>query len=81
MTGPIKYSQPPVELAGAVDAYLYDCSPVEGCGVCTALVQELAEAKQAKDWSAAFDAAAEVRNHPHERQRSCRTRRHLKQGQ
>ncbi|MEU9102401.1 hypothetical protein [Streptomyces sp. NPDC048361] len=65
MTTPFKYPQPPVELAGAVEAYLYDCTPVEGCGVCTALARELREARVAKKWSVAYDAAAEVRNHPH----------------
>ncbi|AYG83864.1 hypothetical protein DWB77_06065 [Streptomyces hundungensis] len=65
MTSPLKYPRPPVELAGAVEAYLYDCTPVEGCGVCAALVKELGEAKAAEKWSAAYDAAAEVRNHPH----------------
>jgi hypothetical protein len=64
MTNPLKYPQPPVELAGAVEHYLYGCTPAEGCGVCTALVRELEDAKQAKNWTAAYDAAAEVRNHP-----------------
>ncbi|MFD7165588.1 hypothetical protein [Streptomyces violascens] len=63
MTNPMKYPQPPVELAGAVEHYLYDCTPAEGCGVCAALVVELTDAKKAKKWSAAYDAAAEVRNH------------------
>lgn len=65
MTTPFTYPRPPVELAGAVEAYLYDCTPAKGCGVCAALVRELAEAKAAQRWSAAYDAAAEVRNHPH----------------
>ncbi|WP_438291782.1 hypothetical protein [Streptomyces sp. HUAS TT7] len=64
MTNPTKYPQPPVELAGAVEAYLYDCEPDSNCGVCTALARELDEARAAKDWSRAYDAAAEVRNHP-----------------
>ncbi|MFD7536447.1 hypothetical protein [Streptomyces sp. NPDC059819] len=63
MTTPLKYPQPPVELPGAVEAFLYDCTPADGCGVCVALVRELAEAKAAKRWSDAYDAAAEVRNH------------------
>ncbi len=67
MTTPLKYPQPPVELPGAVEAFLYDCAPTEACGVCTALVKELEEAKAAQRWSDAYDAAAEVRNHPHEK--------------
>ncbi len=67
MTTPVKYPQPPVELVGAVEAFLYDCTPAEGCGVCTALIAELEEAMKADRWSAAYDAAAEVRNHPHEK--------------
>ncbi|MFE9409618.1 hypothetical protein ACFYN0_12630 [Streptomyces sp. NPDC006704] len=65
MTSPLKYPRPPVELAGAVEAYLYGCAPADGCGVCAALARELEEAKAAEKWSAAYDAAAEVRNHPH----------------
>lgn len=63
MTTPAKYPQPPVELAGAVEAFLYDCTPTDGCGVCNALVSELKEAKKARAWSKAYEAAAEVRNH------------------
>ncbi|AYG82455.1 hypothetical protein DWB77_04631 [Streptomyces hundungensis] len=65
MAAPLRYPRPPVELAGAVEAYLYDCTPGKGCGACAALVRELAEARAAKQWSAAYDAAAKVRNHPH----------------
>ncbi|MGW2484029.1 hypothetical protein ACWCWQ_29830 [Streptomyces sp. NPDC001571] len=63
MTTPAKYPQPPVELAGAVEAFLYDCTPADGCGVCTALIAELEAAKRTKKWSKAYEAAAEVRNH------------------
>ncbi|MFI5703761.1 hypothetical protein ACIA78_27410 [Streptomyces xanthochromogenes] len=63
MTTPAKYPQPPVELAGAVEAFLYDCTPADGCGVCTALMRELEETKKAKEWSKAYEAAAEIRNH------------------
>ncbi|MBX7471426.1 hypothetical protein K1Y80_35790 [Streptomyces sp. MAG02] len=65
MTNPAKYPRPPVELPGVVETYLYDCAPADGCGVCAALVKELEEARTAKGWSAAYEAAAEVRNHPH----------------
>ncbi|MFI6471820.1 hypothetical protein ACIBL5_16425 [Streptomyces sp. NPDC050516] len=65
MTNPIRYPQRPVELAGAVDDYLYGCDPEDGCGVCAALAKQLEAAKRAKDWGKAYDAAAEVRNHPH----------------
>jgi hypothetical protein len=65
MTEPRTYPQPPVELAAFVDDYLYGCDPVEGCGVCTALSAELSEAREAKEWGSAYDAAAEIRNHPH----------------
>ncbi|MFG2717113.1 hypothetical protein ACGFW5_02215 [Streptomyces sp. NPDC048416] len=65
MTNPTSYPQPPVHLPGAVDAYLYGCSPAAGCGVCAALAKELEEARAAHKGSAAYDAAAEIRNHPH----------------
>ncbi|MFD7162082.1 hypothetical protein [Streptomyces violascens] len=35
------------------------------CGVCTALAEELKQAREAKEHSKAYDAAAEIRNHPH----------------
>ncbi|MFE4856984.1 hypothetical protein [Streptomyces sp. NPDC056670] len=63
MTTPLKYPQPPVVLPGAVEDYLYGCEPADGCGVCNALVSELKEAKKAREWSKAYEAAAEVRNH------------------
>ncbi|MFE9401803.1 hypothetical protein ACFYNY_08510 [Streptomyces sp. NPDC006530] len=63
MTTPLNYSQPPLELADAVEDHLYGCAPAEGCGVCAALAQELAEAREGGRWSAAYDAAAEIRNH------------------
>lgn len=65
MTNPTQYLQSPVVLPGAVEAYLYDCEPATGCGVCAALVGELESAREAKSWRKAYDAAAEVRNHPH----------------
>lgn len=67
MTDPIPYPQPPVELPGAVEAYVYDCAPDRTCGVCVALAGELRAARAASKWSAAYDAAAEIRNHPHGR--------------
>ncbi|MFD7163091.1 hypothetical protein [Streptomyces violascens] len=65
MTNPRSYPQPAVELAAFVDDYLYGCSPVAGCGVCTALSAELSEARKANDHGTAYDTAAEIRNHPH----------------
>jgi hypothetical protein len=70
MTNPPTYPQPAVELAGFVEDYLYGCDPAAGCGVCTALAKELTEARQAKAHSKAYDAAAEIRNHPHPVQRN-----------
>jgi hypothetical protein len=64
-TNPRTYHQPAVELAGFVDNYLYGCVPVTECGVCVALAKELAEARLAKEHNRAYDAAAEIRNHPH----------------
>jgi hypothetical protein len=64
-TNPRTYPQPAVELAGFVDNYLYGCVPVPECGVCEALAKELAEARLAKEYNRAYDAAAEIRNHPH----------------
>ncbi|MFI6688917.1 hypothetical protein [Streptomyces sp. NPDC050485] len=69
MADPIKYQRPPVELAGAMDAYLYGCTPAEDCGVCASLMHELDDAKKAEDWGKAYDAAAAVRNHPRHDQR------------
>ncbi|AYG83290.1 hypothetical protein DWB77_05486 [Streptomyces hundungensis] len=65
MTDPRTYPQPAIELAGFVDDYLYGCTPAAGCGVCTALSAELSEARKAKQHGKAYDAAAEIRNHPH----------------
>ena len=64
-TDPRSYPQPAVELAGFVDNYLYGCVPAPECGVCTALAEELTEARLAKEYSRAYDTAAEIRNHPH----------------
>ncbi|WP_406507152.1 hypothetical protein [Streptomyces sp. NBC_00212] len=65
MTSPRTYPLPAVELAGLVDDYLYGCQPVADCGVCTALAAELTGAREAKDHGTAYDAVAEIRNHPH----------------
>lgn len=65
MTNPRTYPQPAVELVAFVDNYLYGCDPVAGCGVCTALAAELSEARRTQDHGKAYDAAAEIRNHPH----------------
>lgn len=62
---PRTYPQPPIELAGFVENYLYGCAPVAECGVCAALGGELAAARRDKEYSKAYDAAAEIRNHPH----------------
>uniref|UniRef100_A0AAU2V7Z6 Uncharacterized protein n=1 Tax=Streptomyces sp. NBC_00003 TaxID=2903608 RepID=A0AAU2V7Z6_9ACTN len=64
-TSPRTYPQPPIELAGFVDNYLYGCAPAPECGVCAALAEELATARRGKEHSRAYDAAAEIRNHPH----------------
>ncbi|WP_053730798.1 hypothetical protein [Streptomyces sp. WM6378] len=64
-TSPRTYPQPPIELAGFVENYLYGCAPVAECGVCAALAEELAAARRDKEYSRAYDAAAEIRNHPH----------------
>ncbi len=63
MTSPIRYSQPPVELS--VDGWLLEGEPEPGCGVCSALVLQRAEARKRNDWTAACAAAREIRNHPH----------------
>ncbi|MFE9403708.1 hypothetical protein ACFYNY_18225 [Streptomyces sp. NPDC006530] len=65
MTDPPTYPQPAVELADFVEEYLYGCSPAPGCGVCAALAKELAGARAQREYSRAYDAAAEIRNHPH----------------
>ncbi|MEU3374548.1 hypothetical protein ABZ734_29415 [Streptomyces sp. NPDC006660] len=65
MTEPRTYPLPAVVLAEFMEDYLYGCTPVAGCGVCTALAAELARAREAKEHREAYDAAAEIRNHPH----------------
>ncbi|MFI6051691.1 hypothetical protein ACIBCO_16575 [Streptomyces violascens] len=65
MTNPPTYPQPAVELAAFVEEYLYGCAPAVACGVCAALAKELATARAAQEHSRAYDAAAEIRNHPH----------------
>ncbi|WSZ87085.1 hypothetical protein OG584_21885 [Streptomyces sp. NBC_00859] len=39
--------------------------PAPGCGVCGALVSQRQTARDRGDLSAAADADAEIRNHPH----------------
>ncbi|MCX5203002.1 hypothetical protein OG897_16295 [Streptomyces sp. NBC_00237] len=45
-----------------IDPYLYGCTPAPGCGVCTALAKQLDKGKTHEE---RFDAATEIRNHPH----------------
>ncbi|WP_371653396.1 MULTISPECIES: hypothetical protein [unclassified Streptomyces] len=65
MTNPRTYPQQRAELPKRVHDYLYGCDPVAACGVCAALATELAEAREATEYGKAYDAAAEIRNHPH----------------
>ena len=64
MTTPRGTQESPIELE--IDPWLYGCNPVDGCGVCTALANQLANAETHEE---RFDAAREIRNHPHERGR------------
>ncbi|MGW1867372.1 hypothetical protein ACWCPS_17615 [Streptomyces mauvecolor] len=57
--------RPAIGPAGFIDDYLYSCEPVPNCGVCTALASELKQAREAPGHGKAYDAAAEIRNHPH----------------
>ncbi|MFJ4873941.1 hypothetical protein ACIP93_01775 [Streptomyces sp. NPDC088745] len=41
--------------------------PVEGRGVCAALVRQREQAREEFDYSAVTDADVELRNHPHGR--------------
>uniref|UniRef100_A0AAU2V930 Uncharacterized protein n=1 Tax=Streptomyces sp. NBC_00003 TaxID=2903608 RepID=A0AAU2V930_9ACTN len=66
MADPRTYPRSAVELAAFVDDYLYGCDPAAGCGVCAALARELAAARKADEHGKAYDAAAEIRNHPHQ---------------
>jgi alkylhydroperoxidase family enzyme len=63
VTEPTRYSTPPVELP--IEPWLLDCSPVNGCGVCMALVRERRSALSGGDQRKAYEVSAEIRNHPH----------------
>lgn len=63
MSEPTRYSTPPVDLP--IDPWLLEGIPVNGCGVCMALARQRKEALTRSDRSKAYEAAAEIRNHPH----------------
>jgi hypothetical protein len=65
MTTPRGIQEAPVVLE--IDPWLYGCNPADGCGVCAALANQLANAETHEE---RFDAAREIRNHPHERERT-----------
>ncbi len=46
----------------SIEPWLYGFSAAPGCGVCSALVQQFEKAETHED---KFDAAREIRNHPH----------------
>ncbi len=50
----------PVDLP--IDPWLYGFNAAPGCGVCEALVKQFHNAETHED---KFDAAQEIRNHPH----------------
>lgn len=54
----------PVELP--LDGWLYGYTVSPECGVCKALDRQFAEAEKHKDHRAMYQAAAEIRNHPHD---------------
>jgi hypothetical protein len=60
---PIRYQTAPVELP--IDPWLLNGTPAEGCKVCEALAEQREHALKLGNQGAAFDAAAEIRNHPH----------------
>ncbi|WP_240136635.1 hypothetical protein [Streptomyces sp. MUM 178J] len=63
----------PVHLAEPVP--LHESEPVRGCGVCTALGKQRAEAAARGDHSRATDCTVEIRNHPHAREGATHERR------
>lgn len=65
MTEPTRYQQEPVELP--IDPWLLEGTPVNGCDVCMALARQRKVALDRGDRSKAFEAAAEIRKHPHGR--------------
>ncbi|MET7390664.1 hypothetical protein ACFYPT_37765 [Streptomyces sp. NPDC005529] len=44
--------------------------PAPGCGVCTALARQSAQAAATGDYSKASDCNVEIRNHPHRGRRT-----------
>ncbi|WP_405653953.1 hypothetical protein [Streptomyces sp. NBC_00019] len=52
-------TDPPITLGHPLD----DPEPPTGCGVCTALVRQRAEAAEEGDMSRVFDLNVEIRNH------------------
>jgi hypothetical protein len=65
MTEPSRFPAPPVELP--TDPWLIEGTPVNGCDVCRALTRQRKAALDRGDRSKAFEAAAEIRKHPHRR--------------
>jgi hypothetical protein len=63
MTEPLKYSQAPVELP--LDDWLYEARPKPGCQTCTDAVKALKAAKRAGNAWDRFEAARQIRSHPH----------------
>nr|WP_254878622.1 hypothetical protein [Streptomyces sp. NA04227] len=68
MTNPLTYPENPVELPMP----RADPDPVPGCEVCSALVEERAEARSAGNGSKVTDLNIELRNHAGHRGRSRR---------
>ncbi|MFE9612858.1 hypothetical protein [Streptomyces sp. NPDC006012] len=65
MSEPTRYQQKSVELP--IDPWLLEGTPVNGCGVCIALARQRKEALERGEGAKAFEAAAEIRQHPHGR--------------
>jgi hypothetical protein len=60
---PKTYPGDPVELP--LDPWLLEGTPVNGCDVCMVLARERRDALSRGDSTKAFEAAAEIRKHPH----------------
>ncbi|MFD4952163.1 hypothetical protein [Streptomyces sp. NPDC058451] len=67
MADPTRYTTPPVELP--LDPWLLDGTPANGCDVCMALARQRKAALGKGDSRKAFEAAAEIRKHPHGRRK------------
>ncbi|MFI8253371.1 hypothetical protein ACWEPA_03020 [Streptomyces filamentosus] len=53
----------PIDLP--IDDWLYEARPVRGCRKCSDAMRELRQAENAGDDARRFEAARQVRSHPH----------------